>query len=429
MNNDDSTGQTYRPRLVDRLIRDELEVIGATVIEGAKWCGKTTTAKRFARSDLSLADPSEMQQYLQLADVSPRTLLEGENPRLIDEWQRAPKLWDVIRNEVDERDLPGLYILTGSTTPPDTKQIFHSGAGRFAWVKMRPMSLLESGESNGGMSLSALFAGEKNLSARGGLRDIRELAFLTCRGGWPKAVSVGGEKSLRLAFAYVDAVVRSDISTVDGVRRDSEKTLKLLRSLARNQASQVSDETILADMGEDGGSMTTVKTYLEALKRIFVTENALAWNPNLRSKTVIRTSDTHYFVDPSIATAALGLGPEDLINDIRTFGLFFETLAVRDLRVYTETLGGNVYHYRDKSGLECDAVIHLRNGKYGLVEIKLGGEELVESGVTVLKDLRDKIDTTRMPEPSFLMVVTGVGEYAYQRNDGVYVVPVGCLGV
>ena len=419
----------YRGRVVDAAIKEALDVIGAVVIEGAKWCGKTTTAREHAKSELLLADPAAMQQYQQLADVAPGTLLEGENPRMIDEWQLAPKLWDAIRYDVDTRDAPGLYLLTGSSTPPKTEQIFHSGAGRFAWIKMRPMSLMESGESNGAMSLAALFRAEPGMSARGTLKDIYELAFVACRGGWPKAVTIGGEKSLRLAFDYLDAVVRSDVSRVDEVRRDAERALKLMRSLARNQASQVSDETILADMGEDAGSMPTIKSYISVLNRIFVVENSLAWNPNLRSKTAIRTSDTHYFTDPSIAVAALGMGPADLINDIKTFGLIFETLAVRDLRVYAEALGGTVYHYRDKTGLECDAVVHLRDGRYGLVEVKLGGNEAIEEGAAALGTLTERIDDTKMPQPSFAMVLTGVGEYAYQRKDGVFVVPIGCLGV
>lgn len=423
----DNQNPQYRKRIIDQKIREELEVIGAVVVEGAKWCGKTTTSKQFAKSELLLSDSEQMSTYLGVADMNPSILLEGDNPRLIDEWQLAPKLWDSIRHDVDKRNANGLYVLTGSTTPPDTSQIFHSGAGRFAWVKMRPMSLYESGESSGKISLKELFTSPDGIAAECDLTDLRDLAFLTCRGGWPKATTFQDEKALRLAFDYVDAIVRSDISRVDGIMRSPERALKLLRSLARHQSTQASNETILADMGEDSGNIATVNSYLDALARIFVTENALAWNPNLRSKTALRTSDTHYFVDPSIATAALGLGPDDLINDIRTFGFIFETFAVRDLRIYTEALGGSVYHYRDKNGLECNSVLHLRNGKYALVEIKLGGDRFIEDGADKLKTLAGKLDTDKMGDPAFLAVVVGIGKYAYRRKDGVFVVPIGCL--
>lgn len=323
----------------------------------------------------------------------------------------------------------GQFILTGSAVPPSTEMIQHTGTGRFSWLKMRPMSLFESGESNGEISLKVLFSGETNLTAINKL-ELDDIAYLTCRGGWPGVVSLRREVALMQAFDYYDAVVKSDISRVDGVKRDEERVKRLMRSYARHQGTQASNEALRQDMlanDTETLDLDTVASYINALKKIFVIEDMVSWNPNLRSKTAIRSSDTRYFIDSSIATAAFGIGPEDLINDLETFGLFFETMCVRDLRVYADALDGSVYHYRDKNGLECDAVIHLRNGSYGFVEIKLGGDELIEHGAKTMKDLKNKIDTTKMKEPSFLMVLTGTGNYAYQRPDGVYVVPIGCL--
>ena len=294
---------------------------------------------------------------------------------------------------------------------------------------MRPMSLWESGESSGDVSLNALFDGAQDISGISQL-DLEKVAFLACRGGWPLAVDMDEETALDQAFDYVDAVTKRDIQASDGVERDPERVHRLLRSYARHQGSQVSNACIRDDLQENEGDaldVDTIASYIKALKRIFVIEDVEAWNPNLRSKTAIRTSDTRYFTDPSIATAALGIGPQDLVADLRTFGFVFEALCVRDLRVYAESINGKVYHYRDKNGLECDAVVHLRDGRYGLVEIKLGGEKLIEEGVVTLKSLADKIDSDKMKRPSFLMVLTATGNYAYQREDGVYVVPIGTL--
>ncbi|MCR5620811.1 MAG: DUF4143 domain-containing protein [Treponema sp.] len=419
----------YKQRIADKLLERKLKGKGAVLIEGPKWCGKTTTAEQVAKSVLYMSDPEDMKANLAVADISPRKLLAGETPRLIDEWQIAPKLWDAIRFEVDHRENYGHFILTGSAVPPRTDEIFHSGTGRFAWLKMRPMSLYESCESTGGISLKALFSGLDSVIAENTL-TLDDIAFLICRGGWPGTLGMEKDIALDQANDYYDAVVNSDISRVDGVSRDAERTKRLMRSYARNQGSQATNTVIKEDMRvNDSDTLTedTIYSYTNALRKIFVIEDMPAWNPNLRSKTAIRTSDTRYFIDPSIAAASLGLGPEDLINDLNTMGLFFETLCVRDLRVYAESLDGNVYHYRDKSGLECDAVIHLRNGKYGLVEIKLGGDGLIDDGAKNLLKLRDKIDTSKMKEPSFLMVLTAVGKYAYKRKDGVFVVPVGVL--
>ena len=421
----------YKKRVADRILADKLEAMGAVLIEGPKYCGKTTLASQQAKSILYMADPDTKEQNLALAQTNIKRLLQGEAPRLIDEWQLAPQFWDAVRNEVDKRDEDGQFMLTGSSVPPRRDEIFHSGAGRMAWLKLRTMSLWESGDSSGDVSLAALF---KNADSVDGVSsiDIDQLAFLTCRGGWPKATLNKSKKAALLqAKEYYEAVWRYDISRVDDVERDPELTKRLMRSYSRNQGSQASAGTILADIRaneSDELSENTIYSYIKALKKMFVIEDSLAWNPNLRSKTAIRTSDTRYFIDPSIATAALGLGPDDLINDLNTFGLFFETLCVRDLRVYADALGGTVYHYRDKSNLECDAVVHLENGSYGLIEIKLGGAELIKEGAENLQVLANKLDTTRMKAPSFLMVLTGVGGYAYKRpEDGVLVVPVGCL--
>ena len=421
----------YKKRIADQILADKLEAMGAVLIEGPKYCGKTTLASQQAKSILYMADPDTKEQNLAMAQTNIKRLLQGEAPRLIDEWQLAPQFWDAVRNEVDKRDEDGQFMLTGSSVPPRQDKIFHSGAGRMAWLKLRTMSLWESGDSSGDVSLAALF---KNADSVDGVSsiDIDQLAFLTCRGGWPKATLKKSKKAaLQQAKEYYETVWRYDISRVDDVERDPELTKRLMRSYSRNQGSQASAGTILADIRaneSDELSENTIYSYIKALKKMFVIEDSLAWNPNLRSKTAIRTSDTRYFIDPSIATAALGLGPDDLINDLNTFGLFFETLCVRDLRVYADALGGTVYHYRDKSNLECDAVVHLENGSYGLIEIKLGGAELIKEGSENLQVLANKLDTTRMKAPSFLMVLTGVGDYAYKRpEDGVLVVPVGCL--
>lgn len=411
------------------MLHQKLESSGAVLVQGPKWCGKTTTAEQIAASKLYMNDPDEQMENLRMASMATRRLLVGKAPRLIDEWQLAPQLWDAIRFEVDHRDNHfGQFILTGSAVPPDKSAMKHSGTGRFSWLTMRTMSLWESGDSTGEVSLMSLFnggeadAGEKKM-------EIERIAYLICRGGWPGTLGMKESAALRLAFNYVDAVAESDMSRVDGVSRDREYVMRLLRSYARHQGSQVSVKSLCDDMVANDGEMSpsTINSYLHALRMIFVIEDMSAWNPNLRSKTAIRTSDTRYFTDSSIATAALGLGPADLLSDLNTMGLLFETMAVRDLRVYADALDGHVYHYRDKNGLECDAVIHLRNGKYGLVEIKLGGEKLIDEGAANLCTLEKKIDVERMNAPAFKMVLVGVGKYAYRRDDGVLVVPIGCL--
>ena len=419
----------YRPRLIDNIIDSYLEAFGAVCVEGPKWCGKTWTSSYHCKSEIMLGNPDGNFQNRQLAQMSPSLVLEGETPRLIDEWQIAPKLWDAVRFEIDHRNLEGQFILTGSAVPVNMDEVTHTGTGRFAWLLMRPMSLYESGESNGNISLEMLFQENDNITGTNNL-SLQDIAYLCCRGGWPRSTFMDKDIALEQAFDYYDAIVQSDISRVDNVNRNPERAKKLMRAYARNLGSQVSNETLKNDMIiNDSFSLDTdtVLSYINALKKIFVVEEAPAWNPNLRSKTAIRTADTRYFIDPSIATAALGLGPNDLIGDLNTFGLIFETLCIRDLRIYAESINGSVYHYRDANDLECDAVIHLRNGLYGLIEIKLGGDKLITEGAENLKKMYSKIDITKMKNPSFLMVLTATGNYAYKRDDGVYVVPIGCL--
>ncbi len=420
----------YRKRVADDILKRKLEGKGAVLIEGPKWCGKTTTAEQIAGSTLYMDDPENKGQNIAMSELNPKRLLKGPTPRLIDEWQLAPKLWDAIRFEVDHRNDLGQFVLTGSAVPPDTKEITHSGTGRFTWMTMRPMSLFESGDSSGEVSLRSLFDAPSAIDGEN-LLDLNRLAFLICRGGWPQAVDMRDEIALDQAIDYYDAVVHSDINRADGVSKNPERVKRLMRSYARHQGTQTANTAITADIiGNDEGSIheETVGSYISALKKIFVVEDMPAWNPNLRSKTAIRTSDTRYFVDPSIAAASLGIGPEELMGDLKTFGFLFEALCVRDLRVFADGLGGGVSHYRDKDGLECDSVVHLRNGSFGLVEIKLGGDKLIEEGARNLLSLNGKLDTVQMKSPNFMMVLVGVGKFPYRRPDGVYVVPIGCLG-
>lgn len=421
----------YKKRIADQLLSEQLEAAGVVLVQGPKWCGKTTTAQQAARSSIFLDNPATMKANLMLAEANPELILDGKTPRLVDEWQLAPTLWDAARFVVSQRGLPGQFIFTGSAVPADRSSITHTGTGRFAWLTMRPMSLLESGDSSASVSLGSLFKTGKAAGIAADI-DVDRLSFLLCRGGWPGSLQLSDKAALLQADNYVDAVVNSDISRVDNTTRNAGFAHKLLRSYARYQGAQVSLTKIADDIlasGSNSFSVDTLYDYVNALKNIFVIEDMEAWSPNLRSKTAIRTSDTRYFIDPSIATSALGIGPDDLIKDLNTLGLVFETMAVRDLRVYADALGGKVYHYRDKNGLECDAIIHLRNGRYGLVEVKLGGDTLIDSGAKTLKALAAKIDTDKMNAPSFMMVLTGVGKYAYTRADGVTVVPISALGV
>lgn len=419
---------SYRPRIVDSALRRKIRGKGAVLIEGPKWCGKTTTAEQVSKSVLSVDDPSMVDANITMSEIDPEKLLEGEQPRLLDEWQVAPRLWDAVRHHVDHHKGQGQFVLTGSSVPADMSETVHSGTGRFGRLVMRPMTLFESGDSTGDVSLASLFESQP-VSGRSDL-DLDRLAFLVCRGGWPESIDMDDDAALDQAFDYIDAVIGSDMSRVDNIKRDPQKVRALLRSYARNQGSQTSQASISADISSNdaaGVSQETVSEYLQALRKLYVVEDMRAWNPNLRSKTAARTSDTRYFVDPSLAAASLRIGPRDLANDLNTLGFFFEALAVRDLRVYAESLDGDVYHYRDNLDNECDAVIHLRDGRYALLEVKLGGERLIDKGVTALKNALRRIDTDKMGEPAFMAVIAGTERYAYRRDDGVLVIPLGAL--
>ena len=420
----------YRPRIADGLLKLKLSAMGAVLVEGAKWCGKTTTCEQQAKSVLYMADPNKRPEYLKLAELEIERLLEGEQPRLIDEWQDVPQFWDAIRFKVDHEGGEGQFVLTGSAVPPDMEKIAHSGTGRFARLKMRPMSLWESGESSGSVSLSSLFTGGKKITTAVAKElTLNDVAFLICRGGWPQTIGRTGERALVTAQEYVEGVIESDISRVDKNTRNPDRVRRILRSCARLQGTQANISAICKDIvSNDIRSIDedTVNSYINALKKIFVIEDLGAWCPSLRAKGAIRTTDTRYFVDPSIAAAVMGIGPGSLASDLRSFGLFFEALAIRDLRVYMDAMRGYVEKYHDKTGLECDAVLHLPDGKYALVEIKLGGESLINEGIETLGKLDKLIHEKGIPAPSFKMVLTAIGSFAY-FNEGVYVCPLSSL--
>lgn len=423
--------KTYRKRILDDLIARRSQTAGAILVEGIKWCGKTTTCEQAVKSVIYLDEPEKREHNLLMAKIRPSEILDGATPRLVDEWQQAPQLWDAIRYRVDHAEKRGLFLLTGSAVPSDDSEIRHSGTGRYSWLKMRTMTLFESGESSGEVSLTDLFAGKDPTGAHPALLELPDIAQVICRGGWPVVCGLKGEVALDASFDYLDAVVKRDISRVDGVARDEDRARRIMRSYARLQGTQSTAAVIKEDLAaNESGAFDddTVYSYINALKRIFAIEDMPAWCPNLRCKTPIRTSDTRYFADPSVATAALRIGPGGLMNDLRTFGLLFETLAIRDLRVYADALMGEVRHYHDASGLECDAVVYLRDGTYGLVEIKIGGQPLIDKGASTLVKLAAKIDTGKMPKPSFLTVLTAIGDCAYRRpEDGVIVCPLSAL--
>lgn len=420
----DTMDGDYLKRVVDKYIDDRLQSVGAILIEGAKWCGKTRTAKEHAVSTLFMQNPKNTKNYLMMADTDPSILLEGDTPRLIDEWQMAPALWDAVRFEVDERSKPGQFILTGSSVPRDD-EIMHSGTGRISRVLMRPMSLFESMDSNGSVSLNDMFNGKK-MGARSDL-SVKDIASLIARGGWPGSIGMDDAVAIRNVQDYVESIVNTDVSRVDGTARDPAAVRNLLKSLSRNISSTASIPTIVKDMAGDDTTISekTASSYISALRRIFIVEDLPAWNPSIRSKTAIRSSPKRHFVDPSIAIASLRATPKGLLNDFNTFGLLFESLCVRDLRVYSQSIDGNVFHYRDKNDLEADAVVHLNDGRWGAIEVKMGNKEIEDAAANLLK-LKEKVDTGRMNEPSFLMIITA-GEYAYTRDDGVSIVPIGCL--
>ncbi|MBR4170697.1 MAG: ATP-binding protein [Kiritimatiellae bacterium] len=421
----------YRKRIVDELLDLKLSSSAAVLVEGTKWCGKTTTCLQVAKSSIFMDEPTKREQNIELASISPAKLLSGEYPRLIDEWQIAPQLWDAIRYKADRESIIGGYMITGSAVPVDINELKHSGTGRFSWLKMRPMSLWESGESSGSVSLAELFRGRRIDAEEAHPFELEQMAEIVCRGGWPQSLLMNGRAKFETSKNVLQAIVQRDISRVDGTERNPDRALKLMRSYARIQGTQATAKVIMADLSTNEMSDMiddTVYSYLNALRKLFVIEDSSAWCPNLRTKDSIRTSDTRYFVDPSIATAALGFGPGELLNDLKTFGFLFETMVIRDLRVYAEALGGEVRHYHDKTGLECDAVIHLPNGTYALLEVKIGGKHLIEEGTRTLNNLARLISVKKLREPEFKMVITAVGEYAYVRKeDGIIVCPISAL--
>ena len=415
----------YLSRIADKVLDAALEASGAVLIEGPKWCGKTSTAEKKAASVLFMQDPDYTNSYLKAADTKPSLLLKGDTPRLIDEWQMAPILWDAVRYAVDDRGETGQFILTGSAVPSDNTTL-HTGTGRISRILMRPMSLFESLESTGEVSLGSLFDGKADGDCIS-ILSIEALAYALTRGGWPASIGEKENVALRRVYDYVDAVINIDVSRIDGVEKSPARLRSLMRSLARNISSTANMSTIRRDIAADEESISekTIGSYLNALRRIFVVEDLSAWNPAIRSKTVIRTSPKRHFTDPSIATSVLRATPDSLLKDFNSFGLLFESLCIRDLRIYAQAIDGEVFHYRDKSGLEADAIVHLKDGRWGAVEVKMGTKE-IEAAAKNLKTLRDRINLDKMQEPSFLMVLTCT-EYGYRREDGVYIIPIGCL--
>lgn len=418
--------KTYLPRLCDAELKLALESTGAVLIEGAKWCGKTSTATKVAGSIVYMQDPDNTISYQQMADTKPSLLLKGAIPRLIDEWQVAPVLWDAVRFQVDQRAEKGQFILTGSAVPPDNVTA-HTGTGRISRLMMRPMSLFESEESNGEISLKSLFDGKQKDTDTESMLTIEKIAFVLCRGGWPASINLKGLPALRMARDYVEAIIHQDISRVDNIEKNPERVRLLLRSLARNIATTANYQTIKEDIEATDISISdkTIANYINALRRIFVIEDLPAWAPSLRSKTAIRTSEKRHFVDPSIATAVMRTNPEGILTDFEYFGFLFEALCTRDIRIYAQANDGDVFHYRDKSGLEADLIVRLRDGRWAAIEVKLGQKQIEEAAENLLA-LSSKIDIKKMGKASFLMIITG-GQFAYQRKDGVWVVPIGCL--
>lgn len=418
----------YYKRLIEKDIALKLRTSGAVVVAGPKFCGKTTTCMLYQKSFVKL----NTKQTITMARMNPKWALEGEKPRLIDEWQKAPDLWNQIKDDLDFDYQFGKFILTGSSTPADKTEVHHSGAGRIAPVKMRPMSLWESQESKGTVSLIELFDEKSDypwdLNSEISLEDI---AFLICRGGWPISVRAPKDIAVEITKNYYNGLFVFEYCENERFRNKKPEVLKMiLKSYARHISTEAAISTIIADVRQSNERTMDPKTfddYMEALKDLYVIEDLPAWNPNIRSKTIIRSTPTRHFIDTSIACRALGVSPNDLMNDLESFGLFFEDFAVRDLSIYANAIGGTVTHYRDNTGLECDAVVHLEDGRWGAIEIKLGGDELIEHGAQSLKNLRDKITSiSEERAPSFLMVLTAVGG-AYRREDGVYVAPINLL--
>ena len=417
--------EKYVPRIMDIILKKRLKLYGAILIVGPKWCGKSTTAKQLAKSYLELQNPTSRTNNLEIANNRPDLLLAGEKPRLIDEWQDAPMLWDAIRYDIDNTGLKNQYILTGSATPRKEKPK-HTGTGRIIKLFMRTMSLYESGDSTGEVSLEDLF-NQKKIKGYSD-KELEDIAFLCARGGWPDSLNDDKEGALIKASDYFESVISNDINTVDETVRNPERLRIILRSLARNICTTANLTTIKEDTSYNDSEISekTIADYLNALSKLYIIDDINAWKPKLRSKTDIRTKSKRCLVDPSLAVAALGASDKDLLMDFNTFGLIFEALCLRDLKIYSDYLSGDVYFYRDKSGLECDAIIHLRNGNWGAIEIKIGSLESIEEAAKNLLKLEKVVDTDKMKKPSFLMILTA-GKIAYQREDGIYVVPITTL--
>ncbi|MCK9524259.1 MAG: ATP-binding protein [Proteobacteria bacterium] len=417
----------YLPRILDNVLDEHLQTFGAVYMRGPKWVGKTTTALQKANSSIKLQNPAlDELREMGFSFISKR-ILEGKNPRLIDEWQLIPQTWDAVRYQVDEQAKKGLYILTGSTVPPDD-ETRHSGTGRISWITMYPMSLFESNESSGAVSLSLLFAKATLVNSEQSSMTVEELAFILCRGGWPNSVARKESDALLIGQQYITALAESDLSRVTDSRKSPQRILNLLASYARNVSTLADNRTIIQDVESTGISFSesTFHEYSNGLKRLFVIEDIPAWSPNIRSKTTIRAKAKREFVDPSLAVAALGLSPSRLLDDLKYMGFLFETLCIRDLRVYSQHLGGFISYYHDRYGLECDCVLHLRDGRFALIEFKLGGK-LIDEGATHLLKLKSLLEENNLQAPSFLMVITA-GKFAYQRKDGVLIVPLATLG-
>ena len=418
----------YHLRIADKLLQNALRTSGAVQIVGPKWCGKTTTAEQFAREAVYFQDPDKRVSYRQMVSEKPSLLLMGEKPLLLDEWQDFPQMWDAVRFAVDRSREFGQFILTGSSLPrsEDEEQIRHSGVGRFSRVRMRPMSLFESGESNGSISLTDIFEG-RDVYGKSSL-SLEDIAYVLARGGWPASVNANDEYAVSRAREYVESIIETDISKVDGIDKNPKRVRLLMRSLSRNESTAASLTTLQADMvsEEDGQlSTNTIPIYLNALRRLYVLEEQEVWAQAVRSKVAIRTTPVRRFCDPSVAAALLRFTPDKMLVDFNTFGLFFESLCVRDLRTYAEAIDGDVFFYKDARGLECDAIIELADGRWGAVEIKLE-QSLVPKAVDSLMKIASEVRSQHAGEPSFLMVLTS-GEVGYKREDGVYVVPIGCL--
>lgn len=418
----------YINRIVDKEIKEKLSIMGAILIKGPKWCGKTTSSKQVANSILEMQNPDLQDNYIELANTKPSLLLEGEKPRLIDEWQLAPKLWNAVRYSVDNTGLPNQYILTGSATPKEDDTL-HSGVGRFAFITMKPMTLFESGDSNGKISLTDILEGKRDIDGIKTDLTYEKIAYVLCRGGWPSAINLQEKQALEISKSYIDVLCNSDISRVDGVKRNPDLARAILKSYARQVSTIDSNQSLYDDIRANYSDVSerTIIDYIDVLKKLYIIEEIEAWNPNIRSKTAIRSANKKSMIDPSLAVAALGVSPKEIMLDIRTYGLLFENLVNRDLSVYVNSIGGVVKHYRDRYNLECNNVIHFDDGRYALIETKLGGTRIKEAEEHLLELKRIILENQpRIGEPAFMMVITGT-DMAYTTETGVMIVPIGCL--